>query len=451
MSVVSTDGRDHGAEWGSIEEQAVSLREKPGRGFELSRRGLLAGVAALAASRVLPAEAQESPLEAFMRDQQIREWESRFDGSQANASELLSERPILSPDTAYSIEQSIPRLADVVARGGWRDLPQTSRLRIGSRSDVIPALRQRLALGGDLANANYGVPDVFDSFVDVAVRRFQIRHGLKPTGVVDKVTRDVMNVPAETRLRQLETNLVRVRSMSGFLGDRYVFVNIPGAELEVVEAGRVVARHTAVVGKIDRQTPILSSRVHEINFNPFWNVPVSILQKDLVPKLREDPDYFHKFKIRIYDNRGNEIPPEALSQAEYIDASQLRMRQDPGELNAMGSIKINFNNPHNVYLHDTPFKNLFGDNQRFHSSGCMRIQNVRDLVAWILRDTPEWPRNRIDDVIRSGERIDARVRTPVPIYTNYITAWATASGTLHFRDDIYGRDGLGEMASAQQL
>jgi L,D-transpeptidase YcbB len=415
----------------------------------VSRRALLGGLAAVVAARALPAEAQEGPVDIMLRQQVVGEWQNKFDGSQVTAGELLSSSPLLSPDTAFNIERAIPLYADIVNRGGWRPVGARQRLRIGSRSDDVVALRQRLTVTGDLQN-NVGTQDVFDSYVDIAVRRFQIRHGMKATGVADKATLDMMNVPAEKRLQQLETNLVRVRSMSGNLGDRYVFVNIPAAQLEAVEMGRVVARHTAVVGKVDRQTPILMSRIHEINFNPYWTVPVSIIQKDLIPKMREDPDYFRRLKIRIFDQKGVELMPEQVNW-NSDEAINYRIRQDPGEMNAMGSVKINFHNPHNVYMHDTPFKTLFGDNARFHSSGCMRIQNVRDLVTWILRDTTQWPREAIDNVIRTGERIDAKVTNPVPVYTNYVTAWSTANGVVHFRDDIYGRDGVGELAAMQQL
>ncbi|MBL8573458.1 MAG: L,D-transpeptidase family protein [Hyphomicrobiaceae bacterium] len=422
---------------------------KSAGGLQLSRRGLLTGIVAVAGSWALPAVAEETPLEAFLRDRAVREWESKFDGTQVTAGELMSDQPLLSPSTAAQIERVLPIYQDIVARGGWRPIGGPKRMKIGTSNPAVVELRQRLAITGDLPNPQNGVQDVFDSFVDAAVRRFQIRHGLKPTGAVDQATRDIMNVPAELRLRQLETNLVRVRSMSGFLGDRYVFVNIPAAELEAVEGGRVVARHTAVVGKVDRQTPVLTSRVTDINFNPYWTVPVSIIRKDLIPKMKEDPSYFDRLKIRIF-NGAQELHPSQINW-DSDELTRLTVRQDPGEMNAMGSVKINFPNEHTVYMHDTPFKNMFGDNARFHSSGCMRIQNVRELVTWILRDTPNWGPEQVDYMFQNVQRVDAKVKNSPAVYTNYITAWATANGIVHFRDDVYGRDGIGELAAAQQL
>lgn len=425
----------------------MSVRNKLERGFDVSRRTLLTGIAAAAATRVLPAEAQEeNPVDVLMRSQQQREWQDKFDaGASTPVAQLKSDTPLLSPETAANTEGAIPAYQQIVARGGWPRVPDRQRLRIGTRSDAVLALRQRLAVTGDLVQTQFGYGDTFDSYVDAAVRRFQVRHGLKPNGIVDKPVFDVMNVSAELRLRQLETNVVRLRTMAGFLGDRFVFVNIPAAELEAVEGGRVVARHNAVVGKIDRQTPVLSSKVSEINFNPFWHVPVSIIRKDLIPKMRADPQYLTKNRIRIYDNKGREIPPESIDWATD-QAANLSFRQDPGDINAMATVKISFPNSHDVYMHDTPFKDLFGDNNRFYSSGCMRIQNVRELVAWILRDTPNWGLAQIDEAIRTGNRIDAKVKGNVQVYTNYITAWGTREGVVHFRDDIYSRDGIGELA-----
>jgi murein L,D-transpeptidase YcbB/YkuD len=417
----------------------------------LSRRGLLAGFAGCAALAPVVAFAQESPVDALLRANQSRSWGERFDtGANPVASRIRSDVPLLSPETAAATEAVIPIYRDIASQGGWAPVPDRTKLRIGSRSPAVVALRQRLTIGGDLAPNRQGNADTFDTYVEAAVRRFQVRHGLVATGVVDKVTFDVMNVPADIRLRQLETNLVRLRSMSGNLGDRYVFVNIPGAEMEMVEAGRVVERHNAVVGKIDRQTPVLTSRITEINFNPFWHVPVSILRKDIVPKMRgEDPTYLAANNIRIIDRKGQEVDPTSVdwfSDQPY----QYMFRQDPGEGNAMASVKISFPNPHDVYMHDTPFKDLFGDNDRFYSSGCMRIQNIHAVIRWLLRDTPNWGEDAIEGAFASGARVDAKLKTPVPVYTNYVTAWATRDGVAQFRDDIYSRDGIGELAALQQ-
>ncbi|NJO53587.1 MAG: L,D-transpeptidase family protein [Bacteroidales bacterium] len=358
-----------------------------------------------------------------------------------------SSLPTLSPQTRETTEQALQIYAGIVARGGWPMVPEAGRMRVGMRHRSVPALRQRLAVSGDL-DPSAGVSEVFDSYVEAGVRRFQARHGLQVDGVVRESTYRALNVPAEVRLRQLETNLVRLKTMSGFLGNRFITVNIPAAQLEAVEDGAVVSRHTTIVGKPDRPSPVLSVKIQEINFNPFWTVPVSIIRKDLIPKMQAEPDYLTKYKIRVYDGRGRELDPAQINWYSE-EAVNYQFRQDPGEQNSMGSVRINMPNTHAVYMHDTPQKNLFGEDNRFHSSGCVRVQNVRDLVAWVLAGS-QWSRPQIDSVIRSGERADAKPVAPVPVYWVYITAWATADGVVQFRDDIYGRDGLAGQIAADR-
>jgi L,D-transpeptidase YcbB len=306
-------------------------------------------------------------------------------------------------------------------------------------------LRQCLTVVGDL-DVNTGISDVFDSYVEAGVRRFQARHGLSVDGVVREQTFNSLNVAAPVRLSQLKTNLVRLRSLSGNLGPRFVVCNIPAAQIEAVENGVVVSRHTGVVGKPDRPSPDIQSKITEINFNPFWTVPSSIVLRDLIPKMQEEPDYLTKNRIRIFDPKGGELQPQQINWHSE-DAVNYQFKQDPGDFNSLGSIRINFPNPYAVYMHDTPFKNLFGEDFRFHSSGCVRVQNVRELVNWLLAETPGWSRQEIDQVIKSGERRDAKLIHPVPLYWVYITAWATSDGIVQFREDIYSRDGVGSVAA----
>lgn len=372
------------------------------------------------------------------------EWFENFDTTGPQQTPIHSARPTISPATAAYTEQAIATYSDIAMRGGWNTVPADQTLKIGMRSPSVAALRQRLAITGDIA-ATGGDATSFDTFVDDAVRRFQVRHGVLPNGVVSGDTLRHLNTPVETRLRQLEVNLVRARTIGGDLGERYVMVNVPGAEIETVDSDIVHSRHQAVVGKIDRQTPLLNSKINLIKFNPFWTVPRSIILKDLIPKMQKDPGYLDRQKIRIYDQKGTELDWRNINWNSE-EAADYMFRQDPGDLNSMGSVKIEFPSPEGVYMHDTPSKGLFGENARFHSSGCVRVQNVREYVFWILKNTPDWPQERILQAMTSGERIDAPVADPVPLYFQYITGWATPDGIVQFRDDIYQRDGL-EMAA----
>ena len=341
----------------------------------------------------------------------------------------------------------VERYRDIVGRGGWASLQISPGLKVGSRSPSVAALRQRLIGSGDLDPAAGSSP-VYDSYVEAGVRRFQARHGLNATGALSPATVAAMNVPAETRLRQLETNAVRLRSYSGNLGARYVVVNIPAALVETVEGGVVQTRHAAGVGKIDRQSPIMNAKITEVNFNPFWTVPASIIRKDLIPKMRKEPSYLTDNKIRIFNGAGNELSPTQVNW-NSDEATRYMFKQDPGgDVNSMGFVRINIPNPHGVYMHDTPSKGIFGDDFRFVSSGCVRVQNVRDYVQWLLKETPGWDRQNIESVLQAGSRTEARLTQPVNVYWTYVTAWATPDGLVQFRDDIYNRDGLGAMAVA---
>ncbi len=414
-----------------------------------SRRAFLrtaaaAGGTALASSAL----AQDAALQALIDQNLGNDFGQGFDSGSRTIQMPKASLPTLSPATVQHTEQAISQFEGIVAKGGWPEVAQADRLRLGSRHPAVSALRKRLTLAGDL-DANAGAGDVYDSYVEAGVRRFQARHGISVDGVVREQTLKVLNVPAPVRLAQLRTNLVRLRSLSGNLGNRFVVCNIPAARIEAIEGGVAVSRHTAVAGKPDRPSPDINSRIVEINFNPYWTVPVSIVRRDLIPKMQAEPDYLTSNKIRIFDMRGEELTPSQINWYSE-EAVNYRFKQDPGDLNSLGSMRINFPSKDGVYMHDTPAKGLFGEDMRFHSSGCVRVQNVRELVNWLLVETPNWSRQEIDAVVKSGERKDAKVARPVPLYWVYVTAWATPDGVTQFREDIYNRDGLGPVAATKR-
>lgn len=397
------------------------------------RETVLALLSTAAAGASLPAFAQQA------------EWRQSYDAGSRNAVQR-SSTPMLSPAALTATEQAVEAYRALAARGGWPTLQVSERLSVGSRGPSVVALRQRLIITGDL-DASAGDSNVYDSYVEGGVRRFQSRMGLSTTGSINRATLAALNVPVDRRIRQLETNIVRLRTWSGNLGNRYVVANIPAAAVETVENGHVATRHAAGVGKIDRQSPLLQTKIPEVNFNPTWTVPASIIRKDLIPKMQKEPSYLTENKIRIIGPNG-EIPPERVNWRSD-EATRYTFRQDPGgEFNSLGFVRINIPSPHGVYMHDTPSKGIFGDDYRFVSSGCIRVQNVRDYIAFLLKETPGWDRAKIDETIASGERVNARIANPVPCYWVYITAWATPDGGVQFRDDIYNKDGLGPAAVA---
>ena len=411
--------------------------------MKTNRRLFIAGAGAIAATAIASAASAQDVIREIITSPRRGNWDDQFDARPSQGDQVASTLPIFSLQTVAYLEQAIAQYSGLVAQGGWQTVPATKKLQLGVVDpDVVP-LRRRLMVSGDLS-PDAGISEAFDTYVDAAVKRFQARHGLPADGVLGQFSYSVMNVSAPVRLGQLETNLVRLRSMSGELGARYVMVNIPAAQIEAVENGRVVLRHTAIVGKIDRQTPIVNSKINEIIVNPYWNAPVSIVRKDIIPLMRKDPQYLTKNNIHILGPDGNEVDPAAVDWSTE-DATKFLFRQDPGAGNAMASVKINFPSPDGVYMHDTPQQSLFSKLMRFDSSGCVRVQNVRDLVTWLLRDTPGWSRQQFEQAIKSGENIPVSLSEPVPVYFTYISAWSTGDGVVHFRDDIYGRDGVDEL------
>jgi murein L,D-transpeptidase YcbB/YkuD len=415
---------------------------------QLSRRNILRGLAGATAFAGTAAVAQDATLQALIDQNQNSDLNEGFDAASRTIQMPKTSLPTLSPATVQHTEQAIAAFEGIVAQGGWPDVAQAERLRLGVRHPSVTALRKRLMISGDI-DPNVGMSDVYDSYVEAAVRRFQVRHGLTVDGLVREQTAKALNVPAAVRLAQLRTNLVRLRATSGNLGARYVMCNIPAARIEAIENGVAVSRHTAVVGKPDRPSPDINSKIVEINFNPYWTVPVSIVRRDLIPKMQAEPDYLTTNRIRIFDMHGEELTPSQINWYSE-EAVNYRFKQDPGDFNSLGSLRINFPSKDGVYMHDTPLKNLFGEDMRFHSSGCVRVQNVRELVNWLLLESPGWSRQEIDAVIKSGERKDAKVQRPVPLYWVYVTAWATPDGVTQFRDDIYSRDGLGPVAATRR-
>lgn len=411
-----------------------------------SRRHVLKGLTMLGAATALPAvaRAQDSLADTFARNRVLRNTD-REGNTVAALNAIDTFEPILSFDTAYNLQLAIGQYEQLVATGGWEQLPrEVNGLIAGNTRNSVSRLRNRLIASGDVSEELRSKNDVFDEHMDAGLRRFQARHGLTVSGKVDAETFFSLNVPADYRLAQLRLNAMRVQNLAGALSERYMVVNIPAAVIEAVDNGAVSRRHNAVVGRIDRQTPILSSKVHQINFNPYWHVPKSIIRRDLIKYMNEDPQYLANYRIKIFDGTGNELSP---SQIDWTtdEAVNYAFRQEPGAENSMGHVKINFHNPHAVYLHDTPTKSLFGENRRFHSSGCVRVDDVEAMVAWILQSNGDWDEIAVKTMFLSGERVDVSVKSPVPIHTTYITAWANRQGTVSFRDDIYEYDQAGKV------
>lgn len=351
-------------------------------------------------------------------------------------------RPTLDAGTFINTMRAAWTYKRITEAGGWPTLPAGTVLKAGDKGPLVATLRQRLASEGDLS-ADLTTSLVFDAELTSSVKRFQARYGLPESGAVRARTLEALNVPALTRHRQLTASAQRLAASTFSFGDRYVVVNIPSAAVEAVERGQVVRRFVAIAGKVDRPSPTVETRITAVNLNPTWTVPVPLIKKDIIPHVRKDPAYLEKMKIRILDAKGQEIDPKTLDWSTQ-NAVNYTLRQDPGAINSLGQIRIDMPNKHAVYMHDTPKKQLFAQDVRFHSSGCVRVADVADFAEWLLRGTNgqagPWAREAIDAAIASAARQDVRLEKPVPVAWVYLTGYATADGAVHFRDDVYGLD-----------
>jgi murein L,D-transpeptidase YcbB/YkuD len=360
-------------------------------------------------------------------------------------------RPTIYPGAVDAIDDAAERYRRIAESGGWPMLPAGITLKPGSTGEAVLILRQRLIREGDLDPADSEMPK-FDSGLTRAVKLFQARHGFAQTGIVGTLTLRALRVPAQERYQALVESARRLRGRNFAFGPRYVVVNIPSASVEAIAAGEVERRHIAVVGKADRPSPEVETRITNVNFNPTWTVPVSIIKKDIIPKMRDDPHYLAKSKIRIFGASGAEIDPARIDWSTER-ATAFTLRQDPGAGNSLGQIRIDMPNREAVYMHDTPSKRLFQRDDRFHSSGCVRVENVRDFVAWLLRPTPKaggdiWDRPDIDDILKSDQRKDVRLKEAVPVIWAYLTGYVTPDGQVHFREDVYGLDQVAILTSS---
>jgi murein L,D-transpeptidase YcbB/YkuD len=355
----------------------------------------------------------------------------------AVASFWTSPEPTFDEGTYDRINAALLSYSAIEVRGGWPALAKVT-LEPGAKGGDVAKLRQRLAITDDLP-AEVADGDAYDMMLTEAVKRFQIRHGLPETGTVGPQTIDALNVPVGKRIRQLAASLDRLNGMNFTFGQRYVVVNIPAAVAEAVEDGKVTRRYVTVVGKTDRPSPTLTASITAVNLNPTWTVPLSILKKDIVTKMRKDPNYVSRLKMRVLDSAGNEIDPHSVDW-QSDRTPNVTVRQDSGDGNALGNVRIDMPNSYSVYMHDTNHKEFFSADYRFQSSGCTRVQGVQDLAAWILKEKEGWSRKEIDAEIATGKRTTVRLARAMPVAWIYLTGWASPDGTINFRNDVYDLD-----------
>lgn len=433
-----------------MENRTSNTRTVPSRSG-LDRRECLSCAIAAAATTLLPAHgasAQAIPAGAGPAADYTHPWlTDRI--VEAVAAGQPPARVSLTPRGLTSgLCGAVQHYRAVVEDGGWPDVPDTGQwLDLDTVDPAVATLRHRLRRSGDLDHAHDNGQQRFDPILKEAVARFQDRHGLTSDGVVGPATLQELNVPANVRLATLVINIERARQWSQDYGNRFIAVNIAASRLHLVENGESIFDTRVIVGRIDRTTPIIHSKITRIDYNPHWYCPDSIARRDLLPAIQNDPDYFWNNGIRVFtsfDRNATEIPVADIDWYAYDGTENLpyKFRQDPGPWNVLGPVRFMFDNNHSVYLHGTSNEDLFERALRTFSSGCVRVDNAVAISAHLATQQAGWNHERVQNLIDNYHSRSVTLDNPMPVHLIYRTAWVDHDGTVQFRPDIYDWDAV---------
>ncbi|WP_162916588.1 L,D-transpeptidase family protein [Dongia deserti] len=341
----------------------------------------------------------------------------------------------------WRLHAVLPTYVDYYQRGGWPTVSGTEKIEPGDKGPRVRQVAERLLATGELRTLGTD-PELYDPALEVAVRVFQKAHGLNDDGVIGKRTIEEMNVSAEQRLKMVLLNLERMRAESPDMEDRFVFVNVPSTELRVIENGVTTYHANAIVGKQSRKTPLLRSVIFQAKLNPDWSVPAKIAAIDMLKHELDEPGYFASKNVRVYTSDGRQIDPRTVNWKEVKQGGHFpyRLKQDAGPENALGPMKLDFQNDHSVFIHGTSAPKLFAKQDRFFSSGCVRVDDPLGLATFLLQDDSSWNRERVEDIVKGGKTTYAKLARPIPLHIVYMTAWVDEQGVANFRNDVYKRD-----------
>ena len=342
--------------------------------------------------------------------------------------------------------EALESYRELQAKGGWPRVPAAGKLALGMKGTPVEALRRRLAATGELKDG--GGKPVYSDDVALAVAKFQVRHGLPPDGTVGPATLAALNVPVETRIRQIELNLERFRWLPSDFGSRYILVNIPDYRLYAYDDGKEALTMRVIVGdEYGSATPVFADSMTYIVFRPQWDMPRQILVDEVIPRVRENIYYLAQHGYEVIDTARNEVvaDPSAIDWSG-LDSTNIpfRVRQKGGAGNALGNVKFMFPNRFSIYLHDTPTRHLFQQRERTMSHGCVRVEDPVKLAGYVLGGQGDWTEAKIRDAMQPADSGDVEpvpvdLEQPVPVYLVYLTAFMR-DGALHFRSDPYGKD-----------
>jgi len=350
--------------------------------------------------------------------------------------------------TAYhykALQKALVHYMKIREEGGWEPVYLSKKLTAGKHDRGVYSLRERLRMTGDYVGCGEEEEDRYDHCLQEAVKHFQKRNGLKADGVVGPVTLKVLNIPVQERITTIRLNLDRLKWLNEREGNRHVIVNIPDFKLYFEEDGKLIQTMRVVTGKPNHPTPIFSDTVEYIVLNPYWNIPKSIIQKEMIPKLLRNPNAMARQGIEIRAGWGNDAPlvnPHSVNWAQYRYSKTVpyRFAQVPGYKNALGKVKFLFPNKFSVYMHDTPSKHLFKRSKRAFSHGCIRLQNPRGLLKTFSTFNENVDYDKAQKTLKGKKKTFLKLNHKVPIDVVYLTAWVDYDGKLQFRDDVYHYD-----------
>lgn len=359
--------------------------------------------------------------------------------------------------------QDYERLRDAMERyqalaqnGDWSPLPQGASLVKGQQSSDVGHLRKLLTQYGDYpikrglieqwfaddTELTEAQANTFDEELELSLKQFQARHGQEVDGKAGRITRRLLNTPPSYRIKQIALNMKRWRELPKDLGDRYIWVNMTNYRLQLINRGITEMDMKVIIGKSRRKTPVMQQSISTVVLNPYWNVPRRITVVDILPKARKDLNYLKERNINVYEN-WTSTEPVPLESIDWANMNRrnfpYRMRQDPGQSNALGEVKFVIPNDESIYLHDTSNPELFDLDKRALSSGCVRVEKPMALARAILKGS-RWTDEKIQETLDSGKTRYLKVKDKIPTYLFYATAWVDDNGNIQFRDDIYQRD-----------
>jgi len=344
-------------------------------------------------------------------------------------------------DFYRDLKQVLANYRKIQAEGGWPQVPAGKTLKPGMTTPRVTTIRQRLVVTTDMPAVSME-SSLYDAAVEAGVKQFQQRHGFEADGVVGKGTLAAMNVPIKARIGQLRVNLDRARWVLHDLPQDFVVTDIAGFNLLYIRNGQEAWKTRVQVGKTYRKTPVFRDRIRYIEFNPTWTIPPGILRKDILPKVKRDPQYLQNKNMVVLNQQGKQIDIATIDWSQYPGKGfPYLIRQQPGPNNALGRVKFIFPNKHSVYLHDTPSKSGFKRAERAFSSGCIRVQNPFHFAELLLADKPGWDRAKIDAVVGSRKTTRVNLSKPLTVMLLYWTAAVDNERRVVFKQDIYDRDG----------